>query len=199
MKTSAFTLSKIASSWWGRWLTLVTLALTLVLSGTLPVIAHGSGGTLQIDGAVLGPYTVMIWTSPSILRPGEVHVETIVLRGRSKVTDCQIAVTITPLDDLGHALRADAGAANAANEFRHEAAFQLDKPGRYDVVVSIRDAAARGGDVPFEMTIIRLPGFVQGFIYLQVVVVALAALWTVKMGVELIGAHANKHHHWRRK
>ncbi|MEZ4865641.1 MAG: hypothetical protein R3C14_30295 [Caldilineaceae bacterium] len=187
MKTSAFTLNKIASSWWGRWLAPVTLALTLVLSETLPVVAHGAGGILRVDGATLGPYTVMIWTSPSILRPGEVHVETAVLRGRSRIIDCQIVVTLTRLGSNTESMQAIAGAANVANEFRHEAAFYLDKSGRYAVSVAVHDDVARGGDAAFEMEISQLSGFVQGFIYLQVAIVTLATLWTVKIGIEMVG------------
>lgn len=164
----------------------VGLALALIFISYVPAVAHGSGGLLRIDGAALGPYTVMIWTSPSILRPGEVHVETAVWRGRGAVINCQVEVSITPLDAREQPLHIAAGTPNAATEFRHEAAFQLDRPGRYAVSVSVRDSLARGGDATFEVAISPLSGLLRGFIYLQVAIATVAGIWVVKTGAEFI-------------
>ncbi|MEZ4619210.1 MAG: hypothetical protein R2867_27370 [Caldilineaceae bacterium] len=192
MNGSVFKLGPVTTMRWQRLLVIWALGLMVVVSGATPVVAHGSGGILRIDGASLGPYTVMIWTSPSILRPGEVHVETAVLRGRSRVLNCRIVATLTPLDGDAERLLATAGAANVANDYRHEAAFHLDKPGRYYATVAVYDELARGGDATFELEISPLSHFVRGFIYLQVVIVALATLWTLKIGIEFVGANRKK-------
>lgn len=176
--------SRIRKQW--HRLSALFVALALFLINSQAATAHGTGGLLRIDGAALGPYTVMIWTTPTILRPGAVHVETAVFRGRSRVTHCRIEVTVTPLDNRSSSLQSTAGAANAANEFRHEAAFQLDQPGRYGVVVTVEDELQRGGDATFAMEIVRLPTVVRGFIYLQVVIVALTGGWIMKAGVEFV-------------
>lgn len=178
-------LRRLRSTFQRKCFSVIALVLVFMCVYSLPVAAHGAGGLLQIDKLPLGPYTVMIWTSPSILRPGAVHVETTVLRGEHRVTNCRIKVLLTPLDQAGPLLQAEAGPANATNEFRHEAAFALDEPGRYAVSVSILDPAGRGGDASFEMEIRRVPAFVQGLIYLQIVIITLAALWILKTGSEL--------------
>jgi hypothetical protein len=112
------------------------------------------------------------------------HVESAVFNGNRRMTDCWIEVLVTPLSDPAGTLRAVAGAANAANQFRHEAAFHLQTPGRYLVSVFVRDAEARGGNTTFEMEIVQLPTFVRGLIYSQIVIVALAFLWVVKVGID---------------
>ena len=161
------------------------LAVLLQLVWAQPVGAHGSDGRLQVSGAPVGSFHVFIWTTPGILRTGEIHVETGISQGATPVTDCLVTVRITPPDG-GAALEQLASAAEPANGFRHEAAFHLKESGRYQVVVSVLDPAGGGGETAFEMTVTRLPLWTMLLFQLLVGASVLFAVWFIRRGLSIL-------------
>lgn len=160
-------------------------AVLLQLVWAQPVWAHGSDGRLQVSGVPVGPYNVFVWTTPGILRTGEIHVETGISRGATPVTDCLVSVRITPPNGSA-ALEQLASAADPANGFRHEAAFHLAESGRYQVVVSVFDPAGGGGETAFDITVSRLPLWTMLLFHLLVGASVLFAVWFIRRGLSIL-------------
>ena len=55
------------------------LLVLLVLLAPRPVQAHGGEHVLQLDRAVVGDYRLSVWTGPSVLRPGQILLEALIL------------------------------------------------------------------------------------------------------------------------
>ncbi len=162
------------------------LVLLAGLLGRAPaaVSDHGAGGKLHVSAAPLDPYLVDVWTAPGILRPGEVHVETLITQDGRPVTDCIVRVQMDRQGDEP-ALVAWAGAPDPANGFRQEAAFQVEQTGVYQVAVSVRDPAGQGGELSFAIKVSRLPVWLAGAIYLQLAVAVLFGIWFIRQGMRL--------------
>jgi hypothetical protein len=142
---------------------------------------------LQKAHVAAGAYMLTIWTAPGApgarLRTGEIHVETIVYDRNGNLDDkCLVQVALTPLDRSGAALSTLSYPMTGA---LREAAFNVTQPGRYRVEVTVLDEAGIGGQVSFEIEIIRVSRLVQFAIYLLLGASILAGVWMLRQGVDL--------------
>jgi hypothetical protein len=163
------------------------LALLLALLVVRPAAAHAGDAYLRVAPATVGPYQVTVWTAPSFLRAGEIHVLTLVTvadaAGATHASEVLVQVQATPLDDATGAVQtALAGPADPTNGHRCEAALRLDKPGRYRFTVSTTNPNRAGGTVSFEAEVIRAPAWLVGLLYAQLAATGLACLWLARAG-----------------
>jgi hypothetical protein len=166
-------------------LTLVCLIL-LLTGSTRPVLAHGAGRTLQSAHVAVGDYFLTIWTAPTMLRPGEIHVEAMLLDGSGQPAQGGlIHVALTPLERQDPPLSALAYPTAAGQLGLWQAALQVAEPGVYRVEVTVLDEIKTGGAVTFDVTIQRIPRAIQGGIYLLLLGSGLAGGWLLKQGLRV--------------
>ena len=164
----------------------------LLLGGGLePALAHGDERTLQRSLVTVGAYRASIWTSPPILRTGEVHVETTLFDQTGKLAQTGLVhVTLIPLERQIPALSALATPVGAAKGI-WAAAFDVSQPGRYRVEVAIIDNA-NGGTVDFELEIIRVAGLIRVLLTLQLLASGVAAIWLIHTGLTIWFGHVRQ-------
>ena len=167
-------------SWVGR-LGAVLFCL-LVFAPASRAFAHGGENAPPVAQTQIAPdVRVQIWTTPAVLRPGEIHIETLVTDpAGDAITDCVVMVQVTPEAEAPTVYMASP--ALPESFFRHEAALHLEQPGRYDVTVVVKDAQGVGGEVRFPLEIAPVSHWMQGLIYSQLLVAALAAVWLIYQG-----------------
>lgn len=150
------------------------------------VAAHTSDIFLRVDRAAAGRCEVTIWTAPSVLRTGEIHVI-------SQVTDFSgtplpgtlVQVTATPFDGLPGSQTVLAGPADPNNQLRREAALWLTTPGRYRFTVTVVEPDGTNGMVNFVADVVQVPPLVKGFLLFQLGLTGLAGLWFAWTGYRI--------------
>jgi hypothetical protein len=171
-----------------RWLAfakgfaLYSLIYLLFTMTAAPAGAHGSDRTIYLSQVAAGPYTLSAWTSPGILRAGEIHVEVLVLdAGGHPVQDSLIYITMTPLEGAGESLSTLAHPKMAGTMGFQEAAFWVDQPGDCRIEIVISDAAGQSGSAAFEVKVLDVPILVQAILYLLLLASSIVGLWILKL------------------
>jgi hypothetical protein len=166
-------LCKVLAVW-----SVICLLLTLT---TQQAEAHGNDRTLYLSDVPVGSYTLSAWTSPAVLRTGEIHVEVSLLdMDGVPVQDALIYVTVSPLDGMGEPLSVVAHPSHS--NLAQEAAFWLEQPGRCRIEIAVADADGGVGNTTFDVEILSVPLIVQVLIYVQIVASFIAGIWILKMG-----------------
>jgi hypothetical protein len=135
------------------WLPLLWVLLAFVLV-TQSVRAHGGFGLYQIRGAPAGPYALHVWTSPGLLRTGEVHVDTAIFDAAGQpALQPWVHVGFTPLEGDAPPLFAMAGP--PADEFPYVrgASLRIESPGAYRLAVTVHDGAGIAGSVATDLRV----------------------------------------------
>jgi hypothetical protein len=159
-----------------------SLALGLIVL-VRPAAAHGDVRVLQLAGATAGPYRLTVWTSPEILRTGEIHVEVAVEdRVGGPAGPAVVQVTMSPLDGTGQTLTALARPGGETGRPRQEAALVVDRPGRYRVEVAVSGRSGAVGSVGFPVEVLQVPVAVRLLLYVQFAGAVVAAAWMGRMG-----------------
>ncbi len=162
---------------------LIWMVIFLLAGMMEPAWAHGNERTLQRTVTV-GTYRASIWTSPPILRTGEVHVEAILHDQQGKLAQTGLVhITLTGVD---RQLPVRSALANPVGGIKGiwAAAFHLPEPGDYRVEVAIIDGA-NGGTVDFEIEIIRVARLIRVLLFMQLMVSGVAALWLLQKGLTI--------------
>jgi hypothetical protein len=170
-------------SWRWRIVLVGTLWLMLAITSQ-PVWAHeGHGRTLQQVQVPAGAYQLTIWTTPARLRPGEIHVETLVTDQRGQVDEtCAVQIALLSLEQPQLTLQS-LSLPNGAG--LRTAAFDVVQPGRYLVEARVLDETGVGGRTSFAIEVVPASALVQGGIYLVLGASLVVALWMLKQGVAL--------------
>ncbi|MEM7116739.1 MAG: hypothetical protein AAF614_30170 [Chloroflexota bacterium] len=156
---------------------------TLLLGWTQPLFAHGEGETLQLSQVVVGTYHLSVWSSPSYLRPGEVHFSAVLADAAKKpILNHPLEILITPLDSSADPIRLQTRNATAVTHFRYETEYWLTENGRYQIEVFIPDT---DNSVNFDIEIIDTPPFIQLPIYLSFAMVGFGLLMLLSRGLTL--------------
>jgi hypothetical protein len=177
------------------------------IGGTRTAMAHGSDRLLHRQAVAIGGDSLTVWTSPSRLRPGEVHVDVqIVAADGTLVNDHFVQVRITPLGEQGTAQQTIAqplplddrvvngrlvngGVVNGGivngvmNQTTHEARFRIDETGTYEVAVDVSDQTAYLGGVNFAIEITPVSPLTKTGLHLMAILSTVATLWFVRMGI----------------
>ena len=171
-----------------RTITFLLLILFLTLGIVSPVMAHGDGEKLEISYVPIGPYKISAWSLPGVLRTGEVHFATAVVDDNLEpVTDCDIKIQLTPLDENGSPLLLQTRAPIPETLFRHEIEEDIYEPGRYQVTVLLTDPKGNEGQTSFEVEIIEIPLYIKIPLFASMAFVAVVGLMLVQKGIVLFG------------
>jgi hypothetical protein len=168
-----------------RLLQVLLWALLALCLGPRPLHAHGGEGRLVVESAPVGAWSLSAWMTPDPLRPGEVHMAVSVTDEGQPVTDCQVRVSVTPLDGQQEELQAVAGPATAATAYRHEAALLLQRDGRYRLTIDVVDTDGKAATHSFEAFVrpVSLP--MNVLIWGQLALAPLVGLWLLREGLAL--------------
>lgn len=161
------------------WFPMLLVLLALLLA-TGTVRAHGGTGYYQIAGMEMGDYTIHVWTSPGLLRTGEIHVDTAVFDGTgSPALDTLIMVTFTAYD--GHMPPATTMASMPYDYYPHtrEARFEIDAPGMYAMEVMVADRSGMVGTAQVDVRVQTITGTVK-------TVIAVLGVLTLTVGIWLL-------------
>jgi hypothetical protein len=125
--------------------TLLLAAVTLAVAG--PLLANG--GSVRISRAVVGPYLVSVFSSPTPLRTGEVDVSVLVQDAvREAVLDVPVAVEAVPVGFEAAPVRQEATREQATNKLFKAAKFDVATAGEWKI--EVRVGGEEGGTVWFQ-------------------------------------------------
>jgi hypothetical protein len=160
---------------------MICLLLTLTVQSAG---AHGEDRTLYLSDVLVGSYTISAWTSPAVLRTGEIHIEVSLLDMNGvPVQDALVYVTVSPLDGMGEPLSVLAHPDHSSYSFSQEAAFWLDQPGNCRVDITVADLDGHYGNTSFDIEILSVPLAVRALLYVQIGASLIAGIWIVKVGI----------------
>ena len=124
---------------------LVSLSLLaiLVVVSTVPVLAIGpgtGGSKIRVSDEKIGPYILLVATSPLPVTPGQMSVWVRVtdLKTDQLRRDAVVMIEATPRGG-GPTLTAQATHKNAGNDYDYVAHFEVDRSGQWDVTVTVAD------------------------------------------------------------
>ena len=155
---------------------LLTLALMLASSTSQ---AHG-GGFYLIRGTQLPPYVILVWTSPGILRTGDVHIDTSVFDEQgTPASGVLVQARFIPLDNESVPQTALAGAPAVDYPYSRDAAFRLETPGRYRLEISVSDSSGGSGTTHIDVDVATIGWSVKLAIIIVLMASMLAGAWLV--------------------
>lgn len=167
------------------------------------VSAHGVDRLLRVEAVPLGNATLTVWTSPSRLRPGEVHIDVQIMRADGTLTTTPfVQVIISPRDavrdavgdvvgdvlgkpqkSVAHPLAPTAtGRTVDPATATHEARFQIDDAGHYQVMVAATDAQGHVAEMSFPVTVTPVPLALTLTLHTLLVGSLAAGAWVIRMG-----------------
>jgi hypothetical protein len=173
--------------WWSRlhtWFIVFLLCtLWLLVGPAAPVGAHGGNRTLQLMNTAAGSYRLTIWTAPSILRTGEIHVEVAASDSSGQPLQTGLVhvevIPSTQTESLQSALALPV--AETKGTLR-EAKLLVEKPGLYQIAVTVVDELGAEGRVSFDVEVVQVPQGIQLLIYALLCVTLAAGFWLLKEG-----------------
>jgi hypothetical protein len=167
------------------WALLLAVIMALSVAGnTRPLLAHADDRLLQQEKVEAGLYQLTVWTAPTRLRTGEIHVETMIFDQAGNLDrKCAVFVTLTPLQPSLPKL--SALSVPTAMDGLREAAFKVLEPGRYRVQATVVDESGEAGAVAFEVEIIRISPLIHLLLYLLLGASLVAGVWMLRQGLDL--------------
>ena len=167
---------------------IITFLLAIALGYAAPVFAHGSSKIAELYLVPVGPYYLSVWSSPGVLRTGEIHVATAVMDEESvAVLDCNVVITLTSLDSTQEPIVLTTRVPTEATNFEHEIEYVMEEPGRYKVQVNVEDPSGNGGTADFDIEVIALSIWTKVFLYFTAFFTSFAGLMLAKQGLILFG------------
>ncbi|MCL4301334.1 MAG: hypothetical protein KJ077_36870 [Anaerolineae bacterium] len=143
---------------WGQFLIGLALLLTLL---TLPqpalAIGPGTGGSkIRVSDEHIGPYVLLVATSPLPVTVGQMSVWVRVTDGKTGKyrPDATVIIKATPREG-GETLSAQASHQNAGNNYDYVAHFEVQTTGQWDITVSVQDELGQVETPPFTETVTR--------------------------------------------
>lgn len=148
-------------------------------------LAHGDDRTLIMAATPVGPYTATVWVAPGVMRPGEIHVDTLIFKpdGRALLTG-QVRVDIVKTGHAAPHYSAPA-IATAQTGITREAHFRIEQPGAYQVRITVQGESGVGS-IAFPLEIVQIPLLVKGGIYLLWGVAGAATLLLLVHGLLIV-------------
>lgn len=166
-----------ASAKEGMLFLLISLAL-LVAQPT----AWANGGTPKLTGAIVGPYTVSVWTKPEPPRVGRIHVSVAVMRPQdsSPILDARVRVAAEPIHGQENLISANA---SRSWGLLYDADLYIPSDGRWRIDLQVEGKAGTGS-TGFELEVKPPPKVnwqVMGAtVVLLLATLALAGWWVIR-------------------
>ena len=170
-----------------RLCTLLLLGATLLLSNQ-SLAAHSEEGVVQLTDAPVGNYRLSVRSYPGSLRVGHNRLVIAVTDSTTNlpVTDRQIVIHLTSLDEQNTEIIAQATVGNESNPYLYNADLQIEDQGAYQVSVLVDNQSGLNGASSFEIDVLSVTGFkwIVTILLLQAII---AAVWLLKEGIRTWG------------
>lgn len=150
---SKVTVSKNKLNQWVIGLCLLLTFLTLPQAAL--AIGPGTGGSkIRVSDEHIGPYVLLVATSPLPVTVGQMSVWVRVTDGQTGKyrPDATVMIKATPLEGGSGPLTAQATHKNAGNNYDYVAHLEVQNTGQWDVTVSVRDELGQG-EISFTETV----------------------------------------------
>jgi hypothetical protein len=137
-----------------RVMLLCLISLILILPPSALAIGPGTGGSkIRVSDERVGPYILLVATSPLPITVGQMSVWVRVTDAQSSqlLRDAVVTITAVPREG-GEMLTAEASHKNAGNDYDYVAHLQVQKGGQWDITVSV-EADPGKVEVPFTETV----------------------------------------------
>lgn len=126
-----------------HFLILCGLMVLTVAIQPLPTLATGpgtGGSKIQIDNAEVGPYVLLVATSPQPLAVGQMSVWVRVIDAESSKArrDAQVLVQATPMSE-GEQIAGQGSHQNAGNDIDYVAHLDVEQAGEWNFTIMIED------------------------------------------------------------
>lgn len=138
----------------------IGLTLTVILFLTYPLVTFaigpGTGGSkIRVNDEQVGPFILLVATSPSPLSVGQMSVWVRVtgMQDNKLRRDATVMITATPRDG-GETLTAQGTHKNAGNDFDYVAHVDVEQTGQWDVIITVEDELGEA-EVTFTETVTR--------------------------------------------
>jgi hypothetical protein len=134
----------------------VVVALIVLWAAPALAIGPGTGGSkIRIDNEEIGPYSLLVATSPLPVSVGQMSVWVRVtgLADNDLRRNAVVTVEATPRDG-GPTLRGQGTHQNAGNDFDYVAHLEVEQTGQWDVVVYVEDELGEA-EVAFTESVTR--------------------------------------------
>lgn len=129
----------------------------LTLPQPVLAIGPGTGGSkIRISDERIGPYVLLVATSPLPVTVGQMSVWVRVTDGKTGKyrPDATVIIKATPREG-GETLTAQASHQNAGNNYDYVAHFEVQTTGQWDITVSVQDELGQVETPPFTETVTR--------------------------------------------
>jgi hypothetical protein len=134
----------------------VAVGILLVTGQPLLAIGPGTGGSkIRVDDENIGPFTLLVATSPLPVTTGQLSVWVRVTGTEDNKLrrDSVVLIEATPRGG-GQTLNAQGTHQNAGNDFDYVAHFDVEQSGQWDITVSVEDELGEA-EVAFTETVTR--------------------------------------------
>jgi hypothetical protein len=157
---------------------LFLLLIWLNLPPAALAIGPGTGGSkIRVSDEKIGPYVLLVATSPLPVTVGQMSVWVRVTDGQTGKyrPDAVVTIRATPRDGSGPPLTTQATHKNAGNNYDYVGHFEVGNTGQWDISVCVQDELGQA-DVSFSETVTRglslglLLGLAIPFVVLGIVV-----------------------------
>lgn len=153
------------------------LLIILTFSSTRPAFAHSNVGTLQIADETVGIYRLNVWTTPEILRPGEILIVAIITaESGTPVLNCDVTYFLQSTGS-GEQQVYPAAQATAESGFSYETAVQLSDPGTYLIEIEIIAPDGTSSVSTFDIEIVPISPIAKLAIYMAIVTTLILCIW----------------------
>jgi hypothetical protein len=165
----------------------IRLALLAILfTSAQTVSAHGQDQTLELSHVTVGPYYLSVWSSPSILRAGEIHFAAAVTNEQGlPVPDCDVSLQIVSLMQEEKPITLIAHQTTGDLTNRQETQLNLLATGSYRVIVTVMDSAGLGNEASFDIEITAVPLSLEILLYASISFTVVVVLGLLKQGLVL--------------
>jgi hypothetical protein len=141
---------------WSQFLTgLALILIFLNLAQPVLAIGPGTGGSkIRVSDERIGPYVLLVATSPLPVTVGQMSVWVRVTDGKTGKyrPDATVMIKATPREG-GDTLTAQATHKNAGNNYDYVAHFEVQTTGQWDITISVQDELGHAEVPPFTETV----------------------------------------------
>lgn len=129
--------------------------LVVALVFLLAAIAPGPATSVVLD-QIVGPYEITVGASPTPLKAGPGHLSVLVQKHSNAlvVTDAEVTVTVTSLEQQGLSLTREATHEQAADARQYGVPLTFEVPGRWQIDVHVAGPAGPA-EAQFNVTVQR--------------------------------------------
>jgi hypothetical protein len=171
-----------------RILAICSTLLFSVFFGYKQVFAHGEGKQLEVAEQPIGDLSLSVWSTPDILRPGEIHfIATISDNASLPVLDCKVVVRVTSDVDPSFLQESEASIADLSVNGTYEAMFDLNEPGIYQVEVEVTEPKNLTYLSNFNIQVVPVSLLAKGLIQFQIGLSIVIGAWLLQQGLVIFG------------